>query len=256
MSLSLPRWLGHLFKSYLLTYVIPPTSCSTSYLQTFSDSLSDHLKLHIVHSSYFNALLHGLHKPPGLQQRMLPSHFPTFPPRAGHTGGAQQWAKGTQTLPSSSWTPPSPSFCLHPRTSQDPTCHLSKSGKSLIKRCDLLKSKGSDVRSKLKGLAGIWESKLGESSFMLNNSQHYWAQTCELINWFVFGPFTELFLGDRQVGRISCALRPRAVAACSWPLNQAECWALRRYVITYGNAQLASLPQTICLSRMVRLAVC
>lgn len=64
------------------------------------------------------------------------------------------------------------------------------------------------------------------------------------------GLLTELFLGDQQVGCISCALWPRAVAACSWPLNQAECWGTeRRYVITYGNTQLASVPQTICLSR-------
>ena len=138
-----------------------------------------------------------------------------------------------------------------------PTCHLSKSDKSLIKRCNLLKRKSSDVRSKLKGLAGIWESKLRESSFMLNNSQHYWAQTCELINWFVFGPFTELFLGDRQVGRISCALRPRAVAACSWPLNQAECWALRgdMWSLMETSSWRRSHKPSACLA-MVRLTVC
>lgn len=80
---------------------------------------------------------------------------------------------------------------------------------------------------RVKGAGRHLRRQTRESSFMLNNRQHYWAQTCELINWFVFGRFTELFLGDRQVGCISCVLRPRAVAACSWPLNQAECWALR-----------------------------
>lgn len=35
-------------------------------------------------------------------------------PCAGHAVGAQQWRKGTQTLLSSSWTPPSPASCLHP----------------------------------------------------------------------------------------------------------------------------------------------
>lgn len=68
-----------------------------------------------------------------------------------------------------------------PRIPPGGYCHLSKN-------MTILKRKGSDVRSKVKGLSGIWESKPNESNFMFNNSQHNWAQTCGLINWFVFGP--------------------------------------------------------------------
>lgn len=43
-----------------------------------------------------------------------PFSFSYISPHAGRTGDSQEWRKGTQTLPSSSWTPPSSASCLHP----------------------------------------------------------------------------------------------------------------------------------------------
>lgn len=96
------------------------------------------------------------------------------------------------------------SVCLHPhslpRIPPEGHCHLSKI-------MTILKRKGGDVKSKVKGLSGIWESKPNESNFMFNNSQHNRVQTCGLINWFVFKPLYKA-VSRRPTGwpYIMCAL--------------------------------------------------
>lgn len=115
------------------------------------------------------------------------------------------------------------------------------------------KQKWCEVR--VKGAGRHLRRQTRESSFMLNNKTtllgpNLWAYKLICL-WALY----------RAVSRATDSrlyiMWPRAVAACSWPLNQAECWALRgdMWSLTERPAERRS-PQTICLSRMVRLAVC
>lgn len=135
----------------------------------------------------------------------MQSPSPTFPPLCwAHSKCSASEDRRTRSHPVFPSPFPLLSACLHPhslpRIPLKGYCHLSKD-------MAIFERRGSDVRSKVKGLSGISKSKPKESNFMFNNSQHDWAQTCGFINGFVFRPLDRA-VSRRPAGRlyIMCAL--------------------------------------------------
>lgn len=143
---------------------MPLTSCSTSSLKTLPDHFWPFQSPRGPHLSFwpFPSLSYALTSGP--PDRVMQSPSPTFPHCAGHTVSAQQVKKGELDLPKPF---PRLSACLHPHSL--PRIPLEGYG-PLSKDMIILKRKGSDVRSKVKGLSDIWGSKPKESNCMFNNS--------------------------------------------------------------------------------------
>lgn len=97
---------------------------------------------------------------------MLQSSFPTLADSAGHTRSARQVEKGEPDLTQFPLNPSLP-YLIACTLTYFPESH--QKGIVIYQKniyMTILKRKGGDVKSKVKGLSGIWESKLNGSNLI------------------------------------------------------------------------------------------